>query len=370
MLVSRSELIVVGHLMRGSITPVPPAAGFRNYKTRIVITEILKGSGNATEIPITIYHGLTPLLGGYIDQDGLKIDYRRIYGGREDSIQIIDTGNSDDSENSLVADAGDDNIWFLRRRSGNYGREPGTGGFGIVDPEDLQDISLKEYFQAYLSANPEAEIKRQVALRGDLEKRARRYLDHLEVKRILTIPDAESRIEALLPFYIKRQTWVDEHESIINEAKKGIIDCGKTSGPYLLRLFDDPNLISMKQDIIGILGDLHFEPAVDVLIKMLQENERFWSEQQLKNGWWNQSVESELTTDRRRKYGEVYCSVIALGQIGDPRAIEAIRLTRKRWVLINFENAQIVEACDAALAKLKQAGEGDKENKLRITKDR
>ena len=43
---------------------------------------------------------------------------------------------------NLVRNAGEDNLWFLRKRSGVYGWEPGTGAFGIVDPEDLQPLEL------------------------------------------------------------------------------------------------------------------------------------------------------------------------------------------------------------------------------------
>ena len=360
-IVQRSELIVVGHLVRGSVVRERPAPGFVQYKAVLVITEVLKGENKNNEIPITIYYGLTPMVGWHINEDDIQADYRMFHSGaREDSIPIFDTGSSAMSSSPICADAGEDNLWFLRRRSGNYGREPGTAGFGIVDPEDIQTLSLKQYFKAYLSDDPEGEIRRQMQLNGDLERRARRYVDHLEVQRILALPEPRARTEALLPFYIKGQSWFDEKESIY-EARKGILDCGKIGAAYLQQLFDDPILYGLREDIIGIWGDLRFEPAVDPLITVLKQNERFWSEQPLEEGWWNNSVESELGKERRRNYRELYSSVVALGKIGNPRATEAIQLTRKQWVLIDY--SEIIKECDAALAKLRQSDRTNKENK-------
>src|SRR5215813_12890747 len=187
--VQRSELIVVGRLKRGSIVSASPGEGFAQYHARLAITNVLKGSIEETEIPVIIYHGLTPLVGGYIDDAGIRMDLRSLYGEtRKDAIQIIDTGG-DTTLDPLVPDAGEDNLWFLRRRSGNYGREAGTGDFGIVDPQDLQPLSLRYYFLAYRSADPEAGVRTQLALHPEIARGAQRYLDHVEVQRILALPD-------------------------------------------------------------------------------------------------------------------------------------------------------------------------------------
>ena len=52
----------------------------------------------------------------------------------------------------------------------------------------------------------------------------------------------------------------------------------------------------------------------------------------------------------------VFDGVIALGRIGDPRAKEAIEMSRRRWQAIAFENPQIVEACDRALEVFARVG--------------
>src|SRR5215471_9935943 len=63
-LVERSELIVVGRIKRGSLISAPPAPGFSQYHARLLITRVLKGSNDDAEIPVIIYHGLTPDVGG------------------------------------------------------------------------------------------------------------------------------------------------------------------------------------------------------------------------------------------------------------------------------------------------------------------
>lgn len=150
--VQRSELIVVGHLQRGSVISASPGQGFSQYHARLAITNVLKGAVEEMEIPVIIYHGLTPLVGGHSSEDGFSMDLALLYKDRrKDAIPIMDTGSSAVSLDPLIQDAGEDNLWLLRRRGGNDGRQTGTGSFGIVDPQDLQPISLLEYFRAYLS---------------------------------------------------------------------------------------------------------------------------------------------------------------------------------------------------------------------------
>ena len=86
-----------------------------------------------------------------------------------------------------------------------------------------------------------------------------------------------------------------------------------------------------------------------MLIDLLQQHDRFWAEQRLQKGWWNDFSNPEQTERRRDIYGDVYAGVCALRAFRDPRAKEVLELTRKRWLAINFDNKQIVEECDAAL---------------------
>jgi len=347
--VRRSEVIVIGHLVGDSIQFMshphrPDEGATHEHRATLVVSEVLKGDLKDREIPIIIHYGLTPVVGGYAKRGNFMIDRR---SGRadypKDIVEVIDTGSSV-TGHSLVKDAAKDNIWFLRRRSGPYGREPGTGLYGIVDPEDLQSLSLKSYIAAYLDGDPERAIRRAMAANPEVAERSRRFLDHLEVQRATGLRDPGERARALLPYFLKGTRW-----DLESKAREGLLTCGAAAGPLLLPSFTDRRHAARRQDIIALWGETGWRGGVPVLTDLLKEHDGFWARQDLRPGWWNADVESALTQRRRDAYGEVHASVIALGRIGDARAREAIEATRRRWGGIGFENPQIVEACDRAL---------------------
>ena len=209
-IIDRSELIVVGHLREGSIQYVahkkkPHGGASWEHHADLVITEVLKGRCEKKEIPVVIHYGLTPVVGGYFKCESSMINLR---GGRRDYpkriVEIVDTGSSARGRPPLVQDARRDNLWFLRRRSGTFGRKSGTGKYGILDPEDLQALEWKDYFLCYLADDPETKVRNYVAKHPDSGSRGKRYLDHLAVQRLLKIKDPNERFEQLLPYYVKR----------------------------------------------------------------------------------------------------------------------------------------------------------------------
>lgn len=353
MIVERSELIVVGRLLPGSIRYVPHrrqpdrGASWEHHAT-LAVSEVLKGTCSQAQVPIIIHYGLDLKVGGYILRDGSRRDAR---GGREDypkdKIEIIDTGSSAKTGVSLVDDAGKDNLWFLRHRSGTFGRRSGTGKPGIVDPEEVQPLALKPYFLCYLSDDPEPAVRAYAEKDPAVADRAQKYLDHLEIQRVLRIEDPAERFDKLLPFYLKRFTW-----GMKEEARAGVVSCGETAGKRLKAVFDNPQYTHLRQDIIRIWRDVGYKEIAPLLIELLERHDKFWAEQDLKEGWWNTDVGSELTRRRRQVYGEIYYTVAALRSFRDPRAKETLELTKRRWESINFDNPQIVEECRAALGAL------------------
>lgn len=351
--VERSELIVVAHLKEGSIQYVshkkgPDEGASWEHHATLVITNVLKGKCDEKEIPIIIHYGLTPVLGGYVNRDNFMINYR---AGRDDYpkdiIEIFDTGNSARGRPSLVEDARQDNLWFLRKRSGTYGREPGTGKYGIVDPEDLQPLEWKDYFLAYMADDPQTEVKEYASKNPDIAGRAKRYLDHLEVQRILEVKDPAERYDKLLPFFLSHTTW-----NMKREAREGVISCGKIAGERLREVFDDPERATFRQDIMLMWRDIGYREAVPLLMDLLKNHDEFWAEQDLREGWWNRDVGSDQTRRRRSVYGEVYYGVCALRSLKGPMAKDVLTMTRDRWKAIHFDNTQIVEECEAALREL------------------
>ena len=337
--VERSELIVVARLKQGSVRHVEherkadEGRSWEHHAT-LVITQVLKGKCNDTEIPIIIHYGLTPIVG-----DGKEAN--------KGVIEIHDTGNSHAGGPPLLKDAKEDNLWFLRKRGGRLGREPGTGNFGIVDPEDVQPLKWKDYFLCYLSENPEKAVRDYLTRSPEKPKRAQNYLDHVEVQRILKLDDPAKRFDALLPFFLKRTTW-----NMKAEARQGIVGCGKHAGEKLTEMFGDPKHKRFRHEIISMWRDIGYRDSVPLLTDLLKQHDQFWAKQDLKAGWWNDFSEGALTERRRDIYGEVYAAAYTLRSFRDPRAREALELTRQRWAAINFDNRQIVEECERALREL------------------
>jgi hypothetical protein len=337
--VERSELIVVAHLKEGSILKVsevkpPNGAASWEHHAVLVISTVLKGKCDKQEIPIIIHYGLSP-----IDRSGEKDSPKK-------SVGILDTGGSQRGH-LLVKDADEDNLWFLRKRSGIYGREPGTGNFGIVDPEDLQPLESKPYFLCYLSDNPEAVVKEYIRKNPDKAERGKRYLNHLEVQRILKTEDMAKRYDALLPFFLNRTTW-----GMKEEARDGIVTCGEAAGERLKDVFTDPLRRNLRYTIFRMWREMGYRPIAPFLIDLLIRHDRFWEAQDLKKGWWSDESDPELTRRRQDIYGDVYGAVYTLRSFGDPKAKDALEMTRKRWSAIEFDNKQLVEECEGALREL------------------
>ncbi len=335
--VERSELVVVARLDERTIEWIPrfdrqEGASWK-YHATLVIEEVLKGECEEKEIPIVIHFGLRPIV------------------GPKGRVEIHDTMSSVIDLTLVFEDAREDHLWFLRRRSGKYGHQPGTGNYGIVDPEDFQALKWKDYLLAYMADDPETAVRKWATENPDNAERAKRYLDHMEVRCILEIEDAGKRFDELLPFYLNRTTW-----NMKPEAREGIIACGTIAGEGLEEVFVDPESVHFREDIILMWRDIGYRKAVPILIDLLARHDRFWAEQDLKEGWWN-DVGSEENPRRRAIYGEVFNSLWTLRAFKDPRAKEVLKMTRDRWQAVNFDNTQIVEACDAALRELSESSD-------------
>jgi hypothetical protein len=337
--VTRSEVIAVAHLKPGSVQYVPhPGGGSWEHHATLVIVEVIAGHAAPGEVPIIIHYGLDPLLEGKLNESGHTVSLPGAFA--KGSIQILDSGSSAISFTPVVADATQDHLWFLRRRSGIYGREPGTGNLGIVDPEDVRPLDKRAYLALYL--HPDAEIAITAWARTHDEPSASRWLDHLEVQRLAKLADPARRVEKLLPYFERGTLW-----GLHAEAEEAILAAGAdASGPRLLARYATAKR-GLRESIVDIWGRTHFRGAVDTLVAQLDAADRFWAVQQLAPGWWN--VDSPITTERRERYSDVYEAVVALERIGDPRAKPAIERTLVRWKKIAFDNPQIVESCEAAL---------------------
>ena len=340
----RAHLIVVGRLQRDSIKQVrhqkkPGEGASWEHHATLIISEVLHGHESNSELPIVIHYGLTPKTRQVAKQS--TNNPREGETSRPSSrIEIFDTASLGVS--MAVKDAGTNNLWFLRKRIRRLGDEQERGRYGIIDPEDLQPLSLKEYFKTYLTKDAEAAVREFVRESPEFGKRTQAYFDHQEISRILADKDVRQRVARLLPYYRRRTTW-----NLKPEARTGLVQCGKVAGDRLKEVFDDPAYEKLRQDIILVWRDMNYVDALPLLIDLLKRHNRFWATQKLERDWWNDNGPE----NRRRKeiYGEVYYAVAAMRKFGDPRAEEALRMTYLRWEAINFENDQIIEECVAAL---------------------
>ena len=340
--VERSNLIVIGHLKQGSVEYVdhnegrPEVASSEEYHATLLVTEVLKGTFKEKQTLVVIDYGLTPVIGGFVHWRNSSQDWR---GGRKeypkDIIEILDTGNSARSDQPLVKDAGEDNIWLLRSVEVKYGKESGALAYHIADPEDLQPLVFKDYILAYLSKDPVAGVKAQLAKHPELKDRIEDYLDHVEIQRICTLADPKARAEALVPYYEKRLVWGSKGR----EATQALLACGDAvAGPCLIRLLKGTKPSALRNEIIWDMGQLKFPGCVDALVNLLKDIDASYARPQPK-------TESGRTdTDFA---GETMWAVRALGRIGDPRAKEIIERTRQRCDLSG--DRYLVETCDYAL---------------------
>lgn len=266
MLVESSELIVIGHLQKDSIVYVPhdrTDAKSWEHHAALIVTKVLKGKTDKTEIPIIVHYGLDLKVDGKFLAQGRGMT---LPGNPKEAIEIWDTGNSTMVLAPTVKDAGRDHIWFLRRLS-EMGRKPGNGKLGIVNPEDIQAADLKSYFRAYLAENPEQAVRKYTEGNPELADRAGGYLDHLKVLRIIEIEDPDERLHQLMPIYLSGASW--NHKS---EARDGIIACGQIAGPALMDVYER----SPRNDILRLLGLIRYRGCVPLLIEVLEKNDQLW----------------------------------------------------------------------------------------------
>jgi hypothetical protein len=331
--VQRSDLIVIAAVKPGSVVyiPHPTENGAHSWEhhATLLVRQVLKGHSTAKEIPVTIEYGMDPM--PWNDHGPTT---RAV--ATTQPLAIDDTGNSDRGRPPVLQDALADNVWLLRQNK---------SGYFVRDPEDLQPISLKDYLACYLAKDPAVVVRSQLQHQPEIAERGLRYLNHVQLQTILTEPNPAIRIERLIPYFLN-DTFGDSRA----EASDAILRCGPIAGPYLMGIYQATEDANLRAAIIPMWGRMRYAGCTDLLIQLLSKSDPFWAGQNLKPGWWNTDVNSEQTRVRRQVYAQVFASVWTLERIGNPRARAAIEQTRSRWQKIHFENPQIVEECDRAIA--------------------
>lgn len=347
--VGRADAIVVASVKEGSIAFLPGTDRIpRAHLLTLVITEVIKGTVDNKEVQIILHSGLTPVVGGVYERDGMGL-----YFGKNDAnypkdiIEIFDTASG-----AYALRAGDlrkDALWFLRGPAGiRDGGRPGDDHIGVRDPEDVRPLTLKAHFLLYLSDDPEKGILAEQTTDPRVARANQRFLIHCEIQRILKVADPAERAQKLIPYFFLRC-----HYSLKGEARDALKGCGALVGPMLLAYFDNSPYTNARGEIIEMWVAVKYTDCVPILINILTRLDRFWAAQKLEGNWWER-WNSESNRKRRTQYDEVRHAVWGLSELGDPRAKDALEMTKRRWESISFLNKDIVEMCESALKKMSE----------------
>jgi len=347
--VGRADAIVVASVKEGSISFLPRIDRIpRAHLLTLVITEVIKGTVDNKEVQIILHNGLTPVVGGVYERDGMGI-----YSGKndadypKDTIEIFDTASA--AYPLRTGDLRKDALWFLRAPAGiRGGGRPGDDHLGVRDPEDIQPLALKAHFLLYLSDDPEKAILAEQTMDPRVARANQRFLIHCEIQRILEVADPAERAQKLIPYFI-----LGCHYNLKGEARDGLKGCGALVGPMLLAYFNNSRYTNARQQIIEMWVAVKYTDCVPILISILTRLDGFWAAQKLEGKWWERR-DSELGRERRKQYDEVRRAVWGLCQLDDPRAKDSLEMTKRRWESINFPNKDIVEMCERALKRMSQ----------------
>jgi hypothetical protein len=215
------------------------------HHATLAITSIIKGTSTNTEIPIIIHYGLEPLIGGYTVDDGFRMDFRRVRPDYPTNrVEILDIYTSISGGGSIVKDAAEDNLWFLRKGIRGheflpYGQELESDDFGITDPEDLQQLSLAGYFKMYLNPHPENALRSYAVEHPELARRIQRWLDHVAV---MTNWEAIKRIEdpttkaARMADYLRTNTTPAGADELSRPLREEMAKLGAVAVPELIKV--------------------------------------------------------------------------------------------------------------------------------------
>jgi hypothetical protein len=227
-----------------------------------VVTETLKGEIKEKQLPIVINYGLDPLIRGTIMPDNKNVGYGKPDPAYpKDRIDIVDTG---DMDMTVLAEAQKDNLWFLRHLGGENGREAGKGPWGIVDPQDVAPLKLKDYFKALLSKDPDKLVDGLLADPDEtVVLRTLRYLASLHD------PKDAQRIAKLL------SSKSEKVQSAAAEALSQVADCSQV--PTFREMLKSQNTSVREAGCLFLsrFGDTESIAAIDKAIPGMNPTERY-----------------------------------------------------------------------------------------------
>jgi hypothetical protein len=143
-IVDRAELVVVGHLKRDSLKHQPRS----DSHAVLVITRVIKGVKQATEIPISI--SLLPAPNTYKNADDFANNdlSPRTYDWTK-PIVLFDNNPDGGSEYPLIDDIRKDQIWLLRKAKSADRSVISNDTLAVLDPQDVQPLTKEQQLKKY-----------------------------------------------------------------------------------------------------------------------------------------------------------------------------------------------------------------------------
>ncbi|MBC7783072.1 MAG: hypothetical protein H7144_04465 [Burkholderiales bacterium] len=348
--VQRAALIVIGHAERDTIKFVDhPGAGSHHHLARLTITRIVKGELAEKHLDIVIRYGLMPLATDVDRKNAKRIDAVTLLRPTGPIILADYSGERNDLQ---IDDLTKDQIWFLRTGEGESDTDPVPHMLGIVDPEDIQPLSLLDYFQGYLRVDSESFIRELFLKDPVVRGRAQVYLAACDLRRIAVDPDLTRRAINAVPYFLSHVPTGPE------EAQKVLVSCGKAGGAVLETYFDQWGYRREKGRIMQVWKELAYTESVPRMIATVEQATN-WFDGQLKSGVIEPGNLKLDGGEQMIYYTDIYYGISVLTELKATEAVKTVEKAHALWKRIDFRpNPQIVEACESYFKRVVPASSG------------
>jgi hypothetical protein len=361
-LVQHTDSIVIGHV-DGSFTPleipkgnlgsiVPKDFRFMEYRTTLVITEVLAGKMPVGPTPLLLHYGIRPVV---LEAKPTAQDMFNPPAADQNTGPNTPVGIYDSATTCIGGPPSDDirkdHIWFLRAKASSVGGvNEDTDAPGIWSPQDVQPLDQKAYYEAVLAGDPTGLAPFTV---GDSwqAQQARLTQSRMKVEKIAQNPDLSTRCDQLMPIFLNK-------EPAHNFAFDTIVATGSVGAAKLVPVFQSAD----GDDIGTIIGGwrtANYKESIPLITDFLRK-EFFW--------WSSKSKEDRIYASREGPKGgepfndprsisfrNIFSAVEVLDDFHATEAKGVIEQTRAQWAdAVPFlSNNDLLKTCDDALADLR-----------------
>jgi hypothetical protein len=364
-LVQRSDAIVIGHV-DDSFTPFAPPPRYPNdfqctqYRTILIVTEVLVGKMTLGPTPIVIHYGIKPVV--------LKDKSDFVYTINPTTADAttgpnVPVGIFDAATTCIGGPPSDnirkDHIWFLSSKQ-HGGPGPGNEDIsapGIWSPQDVQTADQKAYYLAVLTGDPDA-LAPFVAGDSYPAQRARLAQSRLHLAKIGAIADPSARAEELMKVFQTQKLYTSESQ-LYSSSLNQLLNCGSAGEDMLVSLIATPDRTYERSEIIAGLGGKDYRAAIPAILDWLRQEDQWWAMKTHQDMIWTVTEGprgGEPWHDPRFiSYRTLLAAVDAMGKMNVAEAKPLIQQIRARWIDVREHEDggwYLPDHCDSALAAM------------------